>query len=288
MSAGGAARLALLATWAFAAWAARTAIAAEPSPAELARAQSLYREAIAHVERGQYDRAMPLLEEGYRISRLPGFLFNLAQAHRLRGNCAEAVLHYRAFLSADPSAAERPEAEAQVAALEPCPARAAPAVAAALPAPGGPPAAPPPAAAAEATTSRTTGSVPDRSDAARAPPGRTKKIIGAVALGAGLLAGGGSVVSAIQARDAQKEVEAHYRDPNAVWNPRIAAIDADGRSASTRAVVLGVAAGALVVTGAVFFLLGMNDADAATGGTSLAVAPVATGGGIQLWLGRSF
>ena len=78
--------------------------AAAPPSADVARAEALYREAAQHSERGEYEQAVPLLEEGYRLSHLPGFLFNLGQAHRLARHCAEAVASYRAFIAADPAA----------------------------------------------------------------------------------------------------------------------------------------------------------------------------------------
>jgi hypothetical protein len=60
------------------------------------------------------------------MSRLPGLLFNIAQAYRLRahpGDCTIALERYRKFIELDPKSARRAAAEGLIRELEPCAAR---------------------------------------------------------------------------------------------------------------------------------------------------------------------
>jgi hypothetical protein len=221
--------------------------AGEPSPADLARAEGLFREAIQHVGRNQYERALPLLEEGYRLSRLPGFLFNLGQVHRLRGDCAEAVLHYRAFLGARIAASERADAEYHIAALEPCPALAA----TPAPAPAPAPASIASPAAPDATERKPAGlEVPAAAASRRLPAHRIASL---AAFAGAVLATAGGLYYGLQARADRGRVEAFYRDARSsprAWDSDIAAVEARGQRASARAALLGAAAGGLLLSGA--------------------------------------
>jgi hypothetical protein len=229
---------------------ARAQTGARPAPppastsADLARAEALYREALGYVGSGEHDRAVPLLEEGYRLSRLPGFLFNLGQAHRLRGRCTQAVLYYRAFLSANVPAAERAEAQGHVAALEPCPAPA-PASPAVIPAP-------PPVEVVDARAP-----APAASPAAR--PGRGLRLAGAAVMAGAAAAGATSLYFALRASEAEDKVNARYGEKDPRWTADLATVDADGQDARTRARVLAAVAGGLLATGATLYLLGWRE-----------------------------
>jgi tetratricopeptide (TPR) repeat protein len=80
--------------------------------------------ADAHLKRGvelfaahQYEAAIAEFEAGNGLDPRPDFLFALAQAERLSGDCASAILYYREFLASQPS--ER-QAEAARANLNRC------------------------------------------------------------------------------------------------------------------------------------------------------------------------
>jgi hypothetical protein len=280
VNAGGAGRAAsLLLTVSLLAFAGRARAA--PSPSDLARAEGLYRQALAHVEHQAYDRALPLLEEGYRLSQLPGFLFNLGQVHRLRGNCAEAVLHYRAFLGADAAGPERADAEYHIGALEPCPAQAtrlktAPAPAPTPTKPATAPTkgavspttaatAPTPAATAPPLAPRPIDRRPDQvaaSTTAASKPILTRRMAALASFAAGLAAAAGGVHYALQARAAQRRVEAFYREARSAprpWDSDLAAVEASGRRASRRTLLLGVAAGGLLLGGATLALIARRE-----------------------------
>jgi tetratricopeptide (TPR) repeat protein len=62
-----------------------------------------------HLERGlayyaqeRYERAIAQFQRGYAVEPRREFLFALAQAERLSGDCASAVTYYRQFLSRNP------------------------------------------------------------------------------------------------------------------------------------------------------------------------------------------
>lgn len=69
--------------------------AAEPS------AEDLYAEGQAAYDRADYPTAIERWRASYEMSGEAGLLFNLAQAQRLAGNCAEALATYKKFLAAD-------------------------------------------------------------------------------------------------------------------------------------------------------------------------------------------
>src|SRR5215472_10162270 len=79
----------------------------------LAQAPPMKPEARAHFERGSryydtqlYEEALAEFRAGYLIDPSPDFLYSIAQAERLRGNCKSAVEAYRAFLRTNPPAKE--------------------------------------------------------------------------------------------------------------------------------------------------------------------------------------
>src|SRR5262249_43069716 len=90
--------------------------AAEPE------AERLYKEGQAAYDAERYDEALAAWERSYELSHLPGLVFNIAQAHRFRGDCGKAVEAYKKFVALDPKSSERPTAEGFIKELSPCPA----------------------------------------------------------------------------------------------------------------------------------------------------------------------
>lgn len=108
-----------------------------------------HREGKQAFAQGDYETAAARFDDAYLLSDDPTYLFNLAQAQRLNGDCRAAFGSYREFLNKVPDAPNRADVEEKLAALESCarpPARL-------MPAP-----VPPPAAARSelAVTARTT------------------------------------------------------------------------------------------------------------------------------------
>jgi len=94
---------------------------------QLASAESeperLYYEGQRAYDAKQYGAAIDAWQQSFARSKLPGLLFNLGQAYRLRartGDCTQAVDTYRRFITLDPASTKRAEAERFLAELAPC------------------------------------------------------------------------------------------------------------------------------------------------------------------------
>ena len=66
---------------------------------------------------GEYESAIDLFRRAYELSGASALLFNIAQAHRLNGNCRQAMEIYRHFVRLTPESPERHEAESHIAVL---------------------------------------------------------------------------------------------------------------------------------------------------------------------------
>jgi hypothetical protein len=64
-----------------------------------------------HFQHGQYGEALIEYEAGYRLTRLPGFLINIAHCHRLSGDLRKARAFYRKYLLVEPASPRRAEVE---------------------------------------------------------------------------------------------------------------------------------------------------------------------------------
>jgi hypothetical protein len=114
---------AVLAFSVFTAAAPPTARATPPEPAASAstetkaRAKRLFEQGQAHYDLGEYDEAIAAFREAYEISAAPALLYNIAQSHRLKGDCLRALQVYRHFVRLDPDSAHRASAEGHIASL---------------------------------------------------------------------------------------------------------------------------------------------------------------------------
>jgi tetratricopeptide (TPR) repeat protein len=93
--------------WVITLWAA--AAAAQPDDPELRRARKLFKKAEVHFSLGEFDKALRLYKNAYRIKQLPEFLFNIGQCYRHQDQCKGAVFHFRQFLLHQPNAPEKRE-----------------------------------------------------------------------------------------------------------------------------------------------------------------------------------
>jgi hypothetical protein len=69
---------------------------------------------------GQYERAIEDFRAAYALLPIPELLFNVAQAYRLKGSCAEAVRYYRQYMQVAPEGRKSADATAQLARLRSC------------------------------------------------------------------------------------------------------------------------------------------------------------------------
>src|SRR5688572_29165419 len=88
------------------------------SPDARARARAHFEVGEKLQRAGDYDGAIAEYRAAYDLAPLPGLLFNLGQAFRLRGDKREALSHYKRFLATAPAGRAAVEAEGHVRALE--------------------------------------------------------------------------------------------------------------------------------------------------------------------------
>jgi tetratricopeptide (TPR) repeat protein len=80
-----------------------------------ATARSLYQRGMAHFQLEEYEVAIQLWQQAYRLKPSPAFLFNIAQAYRFSSE--RALAFYRKYLFLNPTAPNRAEVEKQIALL---------------------------------------------------------------------------------------------------------------------------------------------------------------------------
>ena len=102
--------------------AASGSVQARPSPTlssdVLHSAEKAFRQGMIHYDLGEFEDAIHLFKRAYELSKQPGLIFNIAQAHRLAGNIADSVYAYHTFLRLVPNAPNREDVERRIADLE--------------------------------------------------------------------------------------------------------------------------------------------------------------------------
>jgi tetratricopeptide (TPR) repeat protein len=88
--------------------------------ADLERAHELSDLGLAAFGVGRYADAIADFDAAYALSRVPLLVFNSAQAHRLKGDCEEAVTLYQRYIEVDPTAANRAVAEMHLSNMQQC------------------------------------------------------------------------------------------------------------------------------------------------------------------------
>ena len=216
-------------------------------------------------DQGDYARAIAAFKEAYVIAPAPALLFNLAQAYRLQGNCDDAALMYRRYISTRPAPEGRALAEEHLATMERC------------------------------LKKRSLNIPMDESmaylrvekppmdlgivDAPVKPAGKPGQLRKDVGLGFAL---GGSAAIAIatyygvRAHGAAQDVEELYA-MGAKWK-EIEARDADGKRAATIGKVFGIGGVAAIATGTTLYVLGKR----AERSPPIMVTPIAKGAQVNV------
>lgn len=73
--------------------------------------KELYDRGVAAYQQHDYEAAVTAFHDAYELDPRPEILFAWAQAERLGGDCAHAVIHYRKFLDGHPPAVQAKAAQ---------------------------------------------------------------------------------------------------------------------------------------------------------------------------------
>ncbi len=96
---------------------------ANPALPEASEAARLYEEGQRYFRIADYGPAIERLKAAYLKAPLPELLYDLGQAFRLKGDCAEALSFYRRFAAAAPPGPRLERTKARIADMEQCVAR---------------------------------------------------------------------------------------------------------------------------------------------------------------------
>lgn len=247
-----------------------------------ARARSLFENGARLYEEGRYEEAILAWEEGYRLSKRPLFLFNIANAQERLGKLEEALSslnRYRAFAADD----EREVLEKRVRNLEQrvkASASTAPPGAGSSPASGGSAGSGGSSTAAGANPSAVPGG-PTTLPAATSKQNRPSSplLLPGVLMGAGLVGLGSGAASGLTAVRLQGELEASCVQQERGWLcPSDTAELLAAEESQTRLSLVGYTAGAVLMTGGLVlgaWQLFLAPADSTRGKTAgLQVLPV--------------
>lgn len=80
--------------------------------------RTLYQAGKRKYQLGDYDRAIELFKQAYEEQPAPAYIYNIAQAYRLKGDCPHALRRYREFLAAKPGGALRGRVQGYITQLE--------------------------------------------------------------------------------------------------------------------------------------------------------------------------
>ena len=103
---------------------AAAAAASAPARADRAqddqRARELYKQGNVHYNLAEYDEAIEAFKAAYALTEAPALLFNIAQAYRLQGDCAQALRFYKNFARLEQAAPNREDVDALVREMDEC------------------------------------------------------------------------------------------------------------------------------------------------------------------------
>lgn len=78
---------------------------------DTARAKELFGRAEILYSVGEFEKALALYKQAYKVKQLPAFLFNIGQCHRYLRNYKKAIFFYQRFVTRQPDSPYRAAAE---------------------------------------------------------------------------------------------------------------------------------------------------------------------------------
>jgi tetratricopeptide (TPR) repeat protein len=233
--------------------AASTAAHAQaPDAATNAAADAALQEGRRLYDLREWDAAIAKLKEAYRLRPDAPSLYNIAQATRLKGDCAQALNFYRTYKRNFPSEKNIDQVDKFIEEMDACVKQG--------PAKSDPTQTRPPKKIEPTKTEPWKPAPKEISPIGPTPPvqtsknpGRGKRVAGLVIGGAGVIGLGAGTFFALRANRAANDAESAMTGE--MWDP---SIESSGRSAARNAKISFAVGGALVVTGAILFVLGRD------------------------------
>lgn len=225
-----------------------------PAPADdkVERAKQLYGEGKRYYDLGDYPHAIETWKQAYVLSAAPMLLFNIAQAHRLAGDCAQALKVYASYEREAGEVSNRDELDR---AKERCNRE---------PTNTNPPTLPvaeprvPVAPAPTATAALANTNLGDVGSPRREPSvvdrGSTLRIAGLASGGAGVVLLTASAVFALRASQASHDVELFRGE----WGPMQQQLERDGKRAHSRSLVTAMLGGLALAGGGALYIVGTS------------------------------
>lgn len=261
---------------------------AAPTPDDRAAAKAAFALGTRHFNVAEYDDAIAAFKESYKRVPAPLLLYNIAQAYRQQGACAEAARFYRSYLREAPAAKDRARVEQRIVEMDACAAAAPPPASPERVTPEAPPPTDPaPGPTAPAVPSSEPGQPPPITRAVPPPPppidrGRTLRLSGLVTAGVGVGGLAAGVIFSLRARGLGDDIEAACA--TGCTADAVLTADRDG-AAAERAATIAYAAGAVAVAvGVGLYVVGRQRAHERP---AIALVPTADGGlAVAAWTWR--
>ncbi len=195
-----------------------------------------------HFELAEYDAAITDFKEAFRISDEPGFLYNIAQAYRLKRDCREAATFYKTYLRRVPDAPNAAKIRDRITEMDTCAATQ--------------PVAPVVTTPTPPATTPTTEPTHPMEPPPDPPPKNNRawmKWSGIAGIGVGAIGTGLAIKFALDGKSANDDLAEKCK--TSCSSATALALESDGKAANRNAVIFGVAGGAILVTGVVFLVL---------------------------------
>ncbi len=212
-----------------------------------------------HFELAEYDAAIADFKEAFRLSDEPGYLYNIAQAYRLKNDCRESATFYKTYLRRVPNAPNAAKVRQRISEMEKC----------AETQPVAPVVTTPPPTTTTAppvTTAQPTEPLEQPEEPETPPPVANDRGwmkwsgIAGVAIGAVGIGLGAKFMLDGRAADDDLAEKCKFNCTSA----EAKAIEDDGKAANRNAVIFGVAGGAVLAGGVVLFILSRSGGSSAT------------------------
>jgi hypothetical protein len=209
-----------------------------------------------HFELAEYDAAITDFKEAFRISDEPGFLYNIAQAYRLKRDCREAATFYKTYLRRVPAAPNAAKIRERITEMDKC----------AETQPVAAPVVTTPTTTTPTTTATATTPEPlEQPEQPETPPAANPrgwmKWAGIGALGVGAIGVGLGVKFALDGKAADDDFAKLCE--TSCTGAQAKEIESDGKAANRNAVIATVAGGAFIATGVVLVVLSRSGGSAA-------------------------